>query len=175
MTITELMNDYDWENVFDYASPEEAEPNSKVSRASFERKDVKRIIAYVEGENDGPDWVIVVELKDGRFASIRAGCDYTGWDCQAWGSSNVAESEDKIIRFGLSNEERTRLGLMIGEGTMTDKEKALLEWLRKHEDEMSENDAGMFSCGIKTYTLAPFLMKHKYELAALLFEEGEVS
>jgi hypothetical protein len=50
-------------------------------------------------------------MKDGNFLAVRAGCDYTGWDCQAGGSSNVARSEADIIRFGLSDNERARLNL----------------------------------------------------------------
>ena len=41
---------------------------------------VKRVIKSKEGENDGDEWLIVGELWDGRFFSLRAWCDYTGWD-----------------------------------------------------------------------------------------------
>lgn len=81
----------DWEEVFKYATPQLCEAGHKhgpvnpyfckpVPTNAFTRDDVCRIIAMEDGENDGPDWVGVFELKDGRFASIRAGCDYTGFD-----------------------------------------------------------------------------------------------
>ncbi len=43
-------------------------------------KDVVEVIAAAEGENDGPNWLAVVRMADGRFAKVFAGCDYTGWD-----------------------------------------------------------------------------------------------
>lgn len=46
----------------------------------FERRDVKRVIAAAEGENDGPNWIALMELWDGRFAYLEGGCDYTGFD-----------------------------------------------------------------------------------------------
>ena len=90
-----LLDYSDWEEVFKYAQPEHTchkcgneehrvygpEPVicSIVDTSSFTREDVDMIIGMVDGENDGPDWVGVFLLKDGRYASIRAGCDYTGW------------------------------------------------------------------------------------------------
>jgi hypothetical protein len=59
---------YDWEEAFRYAAPH------------FTLADVADVIAAVEGENDGADWVAVVRLRDGRFGYVTAGCDYTGWD-----------------------------------------------------------------------------------------------
>lgn len=35
--------------------------------------------ADAEGDNEGPDWLAVLEFADGRFALMTAGCDYTGW------------------------------------------------------------------------------------------------
>jgi hypothetical protein len=50
-----------------------------VDVSPFGIHDIKELLGSVEGDNDGPDWVAVMELKDGRFACVRAGCDYTGW------------------------------------------------------------------------------------------------
>ncbi len=83
------LNNYDWEEAFKYASPRICEAGhvhgptaiilSTVATNEFTREDVDRIIAMKEGENDGDSWVGVFALKDGRFASLRAWCDYTGW------------------------------------------------------------------------------------------------
>lgn len=68
-------------NGYGSANVTAALPNDKdVSLAPFKRSDVKRLIATSEGENDGPNWIAVGELNDGRFFSLSAGCDYTGWD-----------------------------------------------------------------------------------------------
>jgi uncharacterized protein (TIGR02996 family) len=81
---------YDWREVFAYggaergyggsSEPDRALPNDDTPTTPFARSDVKRIIAQSEGENDGANWLIVGELQDGRFFSISAWCDYTGWD-----------------------------------------------------------------------------------------------
>lgn len=71
------------------------------------------MIACVNGENDGQEWVGVFRFNDGRFAVVSAGCDYTGWDCQASNSISVAATLDDAIRFGLNDSERARLGLSL--------------------------------------------------------------
>lgn len=119
------LDTYDWEEAFGYAGKSTntcAEYQGKnpvktvqfceqVNEDPFDREDVEEIISMSEGENDEENWIGVFKLKDGRFATIDAGCDYTGWDCQAWGVAEVAGSLEEIIRFGLSNEQRTRLNL----------------------------------------------------------------
>lgn len=54
--------------------------------------DIDQVLAVWEGENDGDDWRWVVSLKDGGFAYIHGGCDYTGWDCQSWLGYQLAET-----------------------------------------------------------------------------------
>lgn len=50
-----------------------------VSSASFAWTDVREVLGSAEGDNDGPSWIAALLLKDGRYAFIRAWCDYTGW------------------------------------------------------------------------------------------------
>ncbi len=122
MTIKELEG-YDWEMAFQYCGPPEGDASShgdvRVSRVidslastdPFQRTDVARVVALSEGENDGANWICVCELKDGRFAFVSAGCDYTGWDCQASGYAMVDTDLQHLIRLGLGDNDRTRLGL----------------------------------------------------------------
>jgi hypothetical protein len=88
---------------------------STASTAPVLRRDVVRVIAASEGKNDGPNWLIVVELADGRFAFVEAGCDYTGWDCQAGGSCTTATSLGELYQFGLTEEARGRLAAQLAE------------------------------------------------------------
>lgn len=81
------------------------------SVAPFTFGDVARVIAYADGENDGPSWLVVLELADGRYVFADASCDYTGWDCQSGVRSVVAASLDNLIRWGIGSEERDRLGI----------------------------------------------------------------
>jgi hypothetical protein len=84
------LDTYDWEEAFAYASgvsvsgdaqiPISTINDDDVSVTPFTREDVKELIAHDLGENDEAEWIALMELKDGRFAYLRAGCDYTGWD-----------------------------------------------------------------------------------------------
>lgn len=107
---------YDWAEVFGEGTggnctpinPQPQPPESDVSLDKFGREDVKTIIAMQDGENDGPDWIIYGQLKDGRYFAARGGCDYTGWDCRASNSGDVAKTKRLIERYGLTEDERAR-------------------------------------------------------------------
>ena len=92
--LEKMKSEYNWQEAFRYAS--------------FEFDDVASIIATDEGENDGRNWLAVGTLKDGQFFVLSAGCDYTGWDCQAGGQSEVADTLDNLIRWRLGEEDRER-------------------------------------------------------------------
>jgi len=104
----------DWEEAFGIAEgPTAVEGEDGVSVEEFFREDVEEVIAMSEGENDGPDWLLVAKLKDGRFAFLEAGCDYTGWDCQASGAVVVSTTLERLIRFGIGDDQRERLRLSV--------------------------------------------------------------
>ena len=104
-------NTYDWEQAFVYAAV--IRTATGCSQASFEFHDVAEVIAAEEGSNDGPSWLMVGKLHDGRFFFLEAGCDYTGWDCQASGDAQVADTLTNLIRFGMTEDARTRLNLPV--------------------------------------------------------------
>ena len=119
------LNTYDWASAFEYAGEQgeycthgepnlrSAHPTGEVALTPFGREDVVEIRHIEEGENDGPDWVCVGRLSDGRWFALVAGCDYTGWDCQAGGGAAMAAAYEEVVRFGLSTEERQRLGVTL--------------------------------------------------------------
>jgi len=115
------LNNYDWAEVFGEGTggnchpiiPQPCPPSYSGSLATFSREDVAEIFQMEDGENDGPDWIIYGRLADGRFFAARGGCDYTGWDCRAGNSGDVAASKDDIIRYGLTDEERKRFGIKL--------------------------------------------------------------
>lgn len=110
------LDSYDWGEVFGFAgepaynggTPKPVE-GATCGAAAFMREDVEHVFDKSEGENDGPPWLIAGVLRDGRYFFIEAGCDYTGWDCRASGSSWVADSLAQLARFGLTDEARERL------------------------------------------------------------------
>lgn len=117
------LDTYDWAEVFGEGGGGNCEPiipnraphDRKTPNTSFGREDVKKILGQVEGERDESSWVVYGQLKDGRFFVARGCCDYTGWDCQAGNSGDVASTRADIERFGLDLEERSRLGVKIKE------------------------------------------------------------
>lgn len=120
------LDGYDWYYAFEYAgevrpdawystygSPDlrRAVPGDEVELTPFGRDNVVELLGLSEGENDGPEWLAAGRLDDGRWFMLRAGCDYTGWDCQAGGMADVASSKEVLIKHALTKEEKERLGL----------------------------------------------------------------
>jgi len=105
---------YDWEQAFRFCIVPNVSPviESSARAGAFSRADVMRVVAVSEGVNDEYNWLCVVELNDGRFAFVSAGCDFTGWDCQASGYAMVDTDLQHLIRFGLGDNDRARLGLV---------------------------------------------------------------
>ena len=83
---TAFKDSYDWQELFGASGytepmpPEPVPPGSPVSIADFAIGDVEEVLNASEGEYDAEDWICVVRLVDGRFASVWGWCDYTGWD-----------------------------------------------------------------------------------------------
>jgi hypothetical protein len=112
ISLEELVNDYDWRQVFcESGTPDTIPDNIEIDTSRIYIYDVIEIIAAVNGQNDGEDWVGVFKLKDGRYIKASGWCDYTGWDCQSGTSLEIAESLEDIVKFGLTQGEKERLGL----------------------------------------------------------------
>lgn len=105
----QLLNDlkadtYNWMFVFgekDYGNTPPLE---------FTRADVARVFAM--WDNDDQEWSgwVVGQLKDGRYFHASGGCDYTGWDCQAYNRGSTYETQDEFIRE-VGDEVRSALGV----------------------------------------------------------------
>ncbi len=76
-----FMDAYDWQSAMLYAD--------------FKFEDIQKIEYTREGFNDGDHWHLIVLLKNGKYAALNAWCDYSGWDCQAGGSSQEFDSIDQ--------------------------------------------------------------------------------
>lgn len=125
MTILEELDGYDWAEVFgekhsEYSyGPEHNDAwifvaldgTNTVSEDAVKREDVSRILWIQEGENDGPDWQVLAELKDGRSIFAEGGCDYTGWDCQSSVRRFVSNSSEALLRWAMTPAERAETGL----------------------------------------------------------------
>ncbi len=113
MNVAEMREDYDWQQALDVATGPRGVDGYAGSLAWNGWDDVAEVVAADPGENDGPNWIAALRLTDGRFAWLSAGCDYTGWDCQAGGSLEIAASLEDLIRLAMGTEDRRRLGYML--------------------------------------------------------------
>jgi hypothetical protein len=107
MNIQEMRDSYDWKEAFAFTGNVRVAYNCKPD--SFDIADVEMILADSEGENDGPSWLCCGRLNDGRWFYLSAGCDYTGWDCQAGGDVQIADTLDNLKKFAMDMEGRRRL------------------------------------------------------------------
>ena len=115
------LDDYDWAEVFGEGTggncstikPNRNPTDTTTSPDTFSREDVAEIKGMSEGERDERSWIVWGILKDGRYFVARGHCDYTGWDCRAGNSGDVASTEADIIRFGMEPDERERFGVKL--------------------------------------------------------------
>lgn len=90
-TRQDLKDKYDWKEAFTYAQ-------------GFTVEDVVEIKNAVERENDGDDWIILGRLRSGAWFYLKAGCDYTGWECRI---------KAELIRMGMDENARRRFGIPV--------------------------------------------------------------
>lgn len=115
ITVGELGESYDWEEVFGEGDGGncggQIDPIADCDTSPVCRALVSEVVAAVEGENDGDEWIGLFKLHDGRWLVACGWCDYTGWDCQAGNSLAVAKTLDDAIGYGLTPDQRKRLGV----------------------------------------------------------------
>lgn len=116
--LPELLTDYDWSEVFGEGpgvifdgTIQVVPPGANVAPSGVSRAMVAEVIASVNGENGGEQWVGLFRLDDGRFLVAEGGCNYTGWDCRSGNSLCVAGSLADAVKYGLNPEQQARLGI----------------------------------------------------------------
>jgi len=107
----------EWEVIFPggshglYSGTFSVVDGSRVADVTIER--IARVLAWnvKEGDCAETDLKLLVELDDGSFAACMAGCDTTGWDCQAGVEWRWAPSSELAVTQGLDRESRALLGV----------------------------------------------------------------
>lgn len=115
LALAEFKTDGDWREAFNFAGED--------------IDHVTEIIAEDNGYNDGLDWIAVVFLQpEDYYAVISAGCDYTGWSCQAWCSfsEHYQDINKAVSKLTLTNDMRSRLETQLK--TQQDKGRLKLDW-----------------------------------------------
>lgn len=118
--LDEFRADYDWREAFGFVGTPDTcagghsalevrgGPAAKGTAQEFDIANVTEVLAACAGENDGAEWLAIVRCQN-AFLFVAAGCDYTGWDCQAGGHGVWSLSLDDLWRWGVGEEHRQRL------------------------------------------------------------------
>lgn len=108
MELEEFKKDYCWRSAFNEAFGKDFQGYGDPGPNPID--DVMEIIACEEGENEEKDWIGIFKMRDGKFLVLQAGCDATGWDCQAGGSYVAYDTlEEALSPLSLTQEFRERL------------------------------------------------------------------
>lgn len=77
--VDELFNDDGWNGIANHIGDcfYKGCPASDADLVAF-KATVKKVLAYVEGENDGPSEILVAQHKDGTVTVSQSSADYTG-------------------------------------------------------------------------------------------------
>ncbi len=110
-SVADIKADYDWQEAFKFGEKPRGVLGYTGNLDAVSIDDIAEVIGVSNGENDGANWIGAFILNDGRYAFVSAGCDYTGWDCQAGGDAQVASDRESLIRWAMGDEDRARLAL----------------------------------------------------------------
>lgn len=113
ITVQEMMADYDWQEAMSEALGQGTVwGTGSTEKVASLFAPVEAVLFAAGGENNGEDWIALFQCKDGSILYISAGCDYTGWGCQQWGTREVYERlADALGPLGLTKRDRQRFGL----------------------------------------------------------------
>jgi hypothetical protein len=112
MSLKKMHQDNNWKEAMTIASSKVVAVLGYTGSIEFNGwNDISKVIASSSGCNDGPNWIALFQLHDERYLFLSAGCDYTGWDCQASGIIRICRNYNDMIRYGLGDVDRKRLSL----------------------------------------------------------------
>lgn len=111
ITLKTLLASSDWADALQVCDPPVATEGFR-GATTFALHDVKEVLAIdeVPGDFAELDLLGVFRTHDDRIVKVAASCDSTGWDCQAGGRIEIAATLQDMIRWGLTETERQRLG-----------------------------------------------------------------
>lgn len=108
--VEQFRESYDWRSAWEVACLNGSSVlGCDVSNDGVDMVHIHAVIGCDAGENDGPDWLALLWLDDGRFAFLQAGCDYTGWECQASGYFLYSDTLERMLQYGLTRDALVRM------------------------------------------------------------------
>lgn len=66
-------------------------------------KNISQWLWSSPGQNDENPWLLLCRLNTGAYAFYRAGCDYTGFDCQGGMELFVSKDLADVVEHGMQN------------------------------------------------------------------------
>ena len=66
-------------------------------------KNISQWLWSSPGQNDENPWLLLCRLNTGAYAFYRAGCDYTGFDCQGGMELTVSKDLADVVENGMQN------------------------------------------------------------------------
>ena len=61
-----------------------------------------------EGQNDEKPWLLLCQLRNGKYAYYTAYCDYTGFDCQGGMALYIASTPEILVEMAMTDAERDK-------------------------------------------------------------------
>lgn len=114
MNLKKMRQDSNWNQAMEVASSTVGAVLGYTGSVAFNGwDDIDSVIASDDGCNDGYNWIALFQLHDERYLFFSAGCDYTGWDCQASGVIKICRNYNDMICLGLGDDDRKRLNLSV--------------------------------------------------------------
>ena len=100
-----------WQHVIGLAHSSMRALGDDCTAQTFTVQGVASVLASVAGQRGGCEWLALFLLNDGRFAMVKAGFDCAGGARMTAGATVFASHLAHLIRFGLGDEDRSRLGI----------------------------------------------------------------
>ena len=100
----EYKSQYSFINMF---RPLIGQPETYKDGKNFHEK-IKYFLWCEEGQNDKKPWLLLCQLRNGKYAYYTAYCDYTGFDCQGGMALYIASTPEILVEMAMTDAERAK-------------------------------------------------------------------
>ena len=83
------------------------QPETHIDGKNF-HKNIKYFIWCEEGQNDEKPWLLLCQLRNGKYAYYTAYCDNTGFDCQGGMALYIASTPEILVEMAMTDAERAK-------------------------------------------------------------------
>jgi len=94
-------------HVYNMFTPLIGQPETYLYGKNF-HKNIKYFIWCEEGQNDEKPWLLLCQLRNGKYAYYTAYCDNTGFDCQGGMALYIASTPEILVEMAMTDAERAK-------------------------------------------------------------------